>query len=199
MVQDYVFPGTVSEAVTVLSTNRGKARIIAGGTDLLLELQEGKNSCEVLVDLTQIAELKNITEENGEIRIGASVTHAQVAKSELIRKHAPGLAQACRKVGSLQIRNMGTVVGNIVTGNPAADAAVALAALDTSTEVVTLEGIQTLPLEDMYAGICLSCIDSWSPTSSSRSKKKIRVLHICVWSSARRFHCPCSMLRQWFP
>jgi carbon-monoxide dehydrogenase medium subunit len=160
MVQNYVFPATVSEAVTVLSTNRGKARIIAGGTDLILELQDGKNTCDVLVDLTQIAELKNITEENGFIRIGASVTHGQAAKSELVRRHAPALAQACRKVGSLQIRNMGTIIGNVVTGNPAADAAVALACLDTTAEVTTLDGMQTMPLEDMYAGVCLSCIDS---------------------------------------
>ena len=160
MVQNYVFPATVSEAVTVLSTNRGKARIIAGGTDLILELQDGKNTCDVLVDLTQIAELKNITEENGFIRIGASVTHAQAAKSELVLKHAPALAQACRKVGSLQIRNMGTIIGNVVTGNPAADAAVALTCLDTTAEVTTLDGMQTMPLEDMYAGVCLSCIDS---------------------------------------
>ena len=160
MVQNYVFPATVSEAVTVLSTNRGKARIIAGGTDLILELQDGKNTCDVLVDLTQIAELKNITEENGFIRIGASVTHAQAAKSDLILKNAPALAQACRKVGSLQIRNMGTIIGNVVTGNPAADAAVALTCLDTTAEVTTLDGMQTMPLEDMYAGVCLSCIDS---------------------------------------
>lgn len=160
MVQNYVFPATVSEAVTVLSTNRGKARIIAGGTDLILELQEGKNTCDVLVDLTQIAELKNITEENGFIRIGASVTHAQAAKSELVLRHAPALAQACRKVGSLQIRNMGTIIGNIVTGNPAADAAVALACLDTTAEITTQEGMQSMPLEEMYAGVCLSCIDS---------------------------------------
>jgi len=160
MVQNYVFPATVSEAVTVLSTNRGKARIIAGGTDLILELQDGKNTCDVLVDLTQIAELKNITEENGFIRIGASVTHAQAAKSELVLRHAPALAQACRKVGSLQIRNMGTIIGNVVTGNPAADAAVALTCLDTTAEVTTLDGMQTMPLEDMYAGVCLSCIDS---------------------------------------
>jgi carbon-monoxide dehydrogenase medium subunit len=163
MVQNYVFPATVSEAVTVLSTNRGKARIIAGGTDLILELQEGKNTCDVLVDLTQIAELKNITEENGFIRIGASVTHAQAAKSELILRHAPALAQACRKVGSLQIRNMGTIIGNVVTGNPAADAAVALACLDTTAEVTTLDGMQTMPLEDMYAGVCMSCIDRCGP------------------------------------
>ena len=160
MVQDYVFPGTVSEALTLLSTNRGKARIIAGGTDLVLEMQDGKNICDILVDLSQIAELKNITEENGFIRIGASVTHTQAATSDLIRKHAPGLAFACRKVGSLQIRNVGTIVGNVVTGNPAADAAVALASLNASAEVVTLDGISTMPLEEMYAGVCESCIDS---------------------------------------
>ena len=160
MVENYVFPATVSAAVTVLSTNRGRARIIAGGTDLLLEHQDSKNLCDMLVDLTAIAELKNITEENGFIRIGASVTHTQAAKSELILKHAPALAHACRKIGSLQIRNTATIVGNIVTGNPAADAAVALACLDTTVELTNLDGMQTMPLADTYAGVCLSCIDS---------------------------------------
>ena len=160
MVQEYLFPATVSEAVTLLSTNRGRARIIAGGTDLLLELQDGKNTCEVLVDLGQIAKLKDITEEKGHIRIGAGVTHAKAAKSDFILRHAPGLARACRKVGSLQIRNMGTIVGNVVTGNPAADAAVALASLKASAEVVSLEGTTTMPLEEMYSGVCESCIDS---------------------------------------
>ena len=160
MVENYVFPATVSAAVTALSTNKGRARIIAGGTDLLLEHQDSKNLCDVLVDLTTIAELKNITEENGFIRIGASVTHAQAAKSEHILKHAPALAQACSKIGSLQIRNTATIVGNIVTGNPAADAAVALACLDATVEVTNLDGMQTMPLADTYAGVCLSCIDS---------------------------------------
>ena len=160
MVQEYLSPATVSQAVTILSTNRGKARIIAGGTDLVLDMEKGKFSADILVDLNQIAELKSITEKDGEILMGASVTHAQVVNSELVQKHAPALVQACRKVGSLQIRNVATVVGNVVSGNPAADAAVALACLGTSVEVVNQDGTRTVPFEEMYAGICLSCIDS---------------------------------------
>lgn len=160
MVQEYLFPNTVSEALSILSTNKGTARIIAGGTDLMLELQTGKHSCEKLVDLGNIAELKNISEEDGWIRIGASVTCDQVAHSPLVREKAPALAEAARRVGSHQIRNVATVAGNVVTGNPGADTAVPLVALGAKAEVVTQEGVQIMEVKDMYAGICLSRIDS---------------------------------------
>ncbi len=160
MIENYVCAKTVAETVELLSTSKGKARIIAGGTDLLIELQSGRHTAEVLIDLNQIEELKNIEETSDGIRIGASITHAQAAKSPLVQKHAIALSQACRKVGSLQIRNSATVVGNVVSGNPAADAAVALVALDATADVTTLEGTQNMPVSEMYAGICQSCIDS---------------------------------------
>ncbi|CAG37262.1 FAD binding domain-containing protein [Desulfotalea psychrophila] len=160
MVQEYLFPATVSEAVALLASKDGKARIIAGGTDLVLDMKDGKFAADVLLDLSNIGELSDIAEADGYIRIGANVTLSQVVNSKLVHQHAPALVQACRKVGSLQIRNVATVVGNVVTANPAADAAVALACLDTSVEVVDQKGLRVLPLAEMYAGICLSGIDS---------------------------------------
>lgn len=160
MVQDYVFPGTVEQAVSMLAQSKGRARIIAGGTDLVLDMHDGKVSADTLVDLRAIDGMQHITEENDSISIGASVTHTQVVKSSLLRHHAPGLVDACRKVGSLQIRNVATVVGNVVNGNPAADAAVALACLDATATIVDENGSRSVPFSELYAGICLSCIDS---------------------------------------
>lgn len=160
MVQKYVFPDTIPQAVSILADSKGKARIIAGGTDLVLDIRDGKFSAETLVDLSNVEGLNRIEEVDGNISIGANVTHTQIVKSELIQKHAPGLVDACRKIGSLQIRNVATVVGNVVTGNPAADSAVALACLDTTATVIDINGTRIVPFSEMYAGICLSCINS---------------------------------------
>jgi carbon-monoxide dehydrogenase medium subunit len=158
----------------MLGQSKGRARIIAGGTDLVLDMRDGKISVDTLVDLRAIDGMQRITEENDSISIGANVTHAQVVKSSLLRHHAPGLVDACRKVGSLQIRNVATVVGNVVNGNPAADAAVALACLDATATVVDEQGSKIIPFSELYAGICISCINSCSQvvTHISFPKKK---------------------------
>ncbi|WP_290918509.1 FAD binding domain-containing protein [Halodesulfovibrio sp.] len=160
MVQDYVFPGTVEQAVAMLAESKGRARVIAGGTDLVLDMRDGKITADKLVDLRAIDGMQRIVEHDDSISIGASVTHSQIVRSTLLRHHAPGLVDACRKVGSLQIRNVATVVGNVVNGNPAADAAVALACLDATATVVDEQGTRTIPFNELYAGICISCINS---------------------------------------
>lgn len=160
MVQDIFFPNSVDEALDFLCSHNEKARIIAGGTDIILELQAGKKACDYLVDISRIPHLNEITEENGFIRIGANVTHTQVATSALIQKHAPGLAAASRAVGSLQIRNYATVMGNIMSANPAADAATALSPLGAFVEIVDKDGTKRVPLAETYAGICKSSVNS---------------------------------------
>lgn len=160
MLQDYLIPETTEQALACLRDGKGRARIIAGGTDLIPDLEDGKKEAGVLVDITRIAGLNKITVEDGVIRIGAAVTHNQVAKSELIREKASVLAQASRSVGSLQIRNTATVVGNVVNGQPAADAAVALVALGAVAEIMSPAGAEYLPVEKMYAGVGKSALDS---------------------------------------
>lgn len=96
------------------------------------------------------------------IRLGAAVTHNQVAKSKLIQEKASVLARAARSVGSLQIRNTATVVGNVVNAQPAADAAVALVALGAVAEVVSPSGKEYIPVEKLYAGVGKSVLDSTS-------------------------------------
>ncbi len=160
MLQEYLFPETVADAVSLLKSNNGQARILAGGTDLLLDLPNGKVKADCLLDITRIPELKELTIEDGVIKIGAAVTHNQVAKSELILEKATALAQGSRSVGSLQIRNSGTVVGNVVNAQPAADAAVALVALGAVAEIVWDGGCKTVSVEKMYAGVGKSVVDS---------------------------------------
>lgn len=162
MLQDYLIPKTTEEALSYLQGGKGQARVIAGGTDLLLDLADGKKEAGVLVDITRIAGLNKITVENGVIRIGAAVTHNQVAKSEPIREKASVLAQAARSVGSLQIRNSGTVVGNVLNAQPAADTAVALTALGAVAEILSPAAKEKLPVEDLYAGLGKSVVDSAS-------------------------------------
>jgi CO/xanthine dehydrogenase FAD-binding subunit len=162
MLQDYLVPETIDQALSQLQANKGEARIIAGGTDLLLDLKDGNKKAAILVDITRIPGLKTITLENGLVRIGAAVTHNQAAKSGIIQEKATVLAQAARSVGSLQIRNTGTVVGNVLNAQPAADTAVALTALGAVAEIVSPAAKEYLPVEELYAGLGKSTVDSTS-------------------------------------
>lgn len=159
MFQEYYMAESVSDALSFLNKGPGDAVIIAGGTDLLLDLHEGKKSTKSLVDITRIPELKNLSLENGIIKIGAAVTHAQAAESELIWANAPALAMAAKKVGSLQIRNIATVVGNIINAQPAADTAVALTALGAKVTIADTSGTRDVHVEQLYEGVGKSKVD----------------------------------------
>ena len=158
MLKDYAIVKTVDSALAAL--RRGNAKVIAGGTDLILDLKSGKVQVDTLVDINSIDELKKIELLDGQIRIGAAVTHQQVAESELIRDKALALAKASGAVGSLQIRNTATVVGNVVNAQPAADAAVALVAFGAVAEIHDDAGVTHQPVEQLYAGVAKSKIDS---------------------------------------
>ncbi len=147
------------EAVDLLLQFKGEARLIAGGTDLIIQLREGVKRAGALVDISCVQDLRYIKEDNGRIKIGALTTHAQLAASPLLWKKARVLAQAAASVGSPQIRNVGTVGGNIVNAQPAADTAVALAALDGRTTILTASGEKELPLVELFAGVGRSKID----------------------------------------
>ena len=157
---DYKLPTTVAEAVKALQDADSRGRIIAGGTDLLLDLESGKHSAEILIDVSRIPELTEIRQENQALMIGAAVTFTELGQSELVRKYAPSLAQASDRVGSLQIRNCATLAGNVVTAQPAADGAVALATLEPQFIIEGPGGRRTASMKDMYAGFGQSRVDS---------------------------------------
>lgn len=160
MWEEYLFPRSIQEALENLKSYKGQARIIAGGTDLILELKDRTRTVKCLVDIREIDALKNIEQDGEEIKIGAGVTHSQIASSMLIQRQATVLAEAASVVGSPQIRNQGTVVGNVVSAQPAADTAVALFALEAEAEIVSGSGIKLVPLEKLYAGVGISKVDS---------------------------------------
>lgn len=160
MWQEFISPSSVEEALEILEMNKGRARLIAGGTDLVIQLKKGEKEADCLVSINEIQSLKGIRYEQGIIYIGAAVSHAEVARNNLIVNNVPALSEACSVIGSPQIRNVGTVVGNIVNAAPAADSAVVLSALDAELEVLAKSGKRVLAIEDAYEGLLKSAIDS---------------------------------------
>ena len=153
----YHTPQTVEEALQLLQQYGDRAQIVAGGTDLILDMQQGNHPpVEALVDVTRIAGLDEIRAEDGWIVLGAAVTHAQIESSELIRRHGAALAESCSVVGGPQVRNVATLGGNIAHALPAADGAIGLLALDAQVQVCTLVEDVTAcawqPLLALYAG-----------------------------------------------
>jgi len=156
----YYLAQNTAEAVELLARYKGEARLIAGGTDLIIQLREGAKKAKAIVDIGSIKELQYIEEDNGIIKIGALTTHSQLATSPLLWKRARILAQAAASVGSPQIRNIGTVGGNVVNAQPAADTTVALMALDGKVTIISSDGERELPLADLFVGVGKSKIDS---------------------------------------
>ncbi len=160
MWKEYSLPASVKEALEILKANTGKARIIAGGTDLIIDLKEGAKQVECLVDISRLKGLTSIERDGDIIKVGAMVTHSQVATSELIRERAPMLAEAASLLGSPQIRNRGTLAGNVINAQPAADTAIPLVALEAQAEIVGPNGSRRVPIEKLYHGLGVSQVDS---------------------------------------
>ncbi len=161
-LEEYLSPASVKRALTILESYKGEARIVAGGTDLVPELKAGERKLKCLVDITGIKALQKIEEDGENIKLGACVTHRQAASSKLIREKANLLAEAASAVGSPLIRNQGTVAGNVINAQPAADTAVALFALDARVQVNNNSSTRLVPIADMYQGIGKCRVDSTS-------------------------------------
>jgi carbon-monoxide dehydrogenase medium subunit len=160
VVQRYVFPESIESCIEALERSSGTARIIAGGTDLVLAIERGERDPATLLDITRISELEGITEEGHHVRLGARVTHAACVSSPLIQRAAACLAEACATVGSPQIQHIGTVAGNVVNAQPAADGAIALVALGATARIISTRGEREESVENLYLGVGRSRVDS---------------------------------------
>jgi len=161
--QDYHTPGTVDEALQLLASYAGDARIIAGGTDLLIDLQfsEGKETYQALVDVTHISEMTRIVEQDSRCIVGAGVTHTAIVQSDLIESRATCLVESCGVVGGPQVRNVGTLGGNVAHALPAGDGTTSLVALDAEAEVAWSDGRREwLPIARLYKGPGVSALAS---------------------------------------
>jgi len=147
----YQTAGSVDEALRLLAE---RGRIIAGGTDLLVELRRTARTERALIDVSRIDGLDRIRLDGDDmVHLGPLVTHNQAAASRLLNERAAPLALACRQVGTPQIRNRGTIAGNLVTASPANDTIAALRALDARLAVSSVRGARLIPLSDFHVGV----------------------------------------------
>lgn len=158
--QHYHRPQTVADALSLLARYEGRARVVSGGTDLLLEMQQGRRpSVEALVDVTAVADMVQIRHQENWIEIGAAATHAQIVKSELVVQQATCLVESCGVIGGPQVRNVATLGGNVAHALPAADGTTALVALAAEAEVATGDGRAWHPILHLFKGPGKSAVD----------------------------------------
>jgi xanthine dehydrogenase iron-sulfur cluster and FAD-binding subunit A len=155
MWDKYFIANSISEAIIILNKNPENSKIINGGTDLLLEIERGIHpEVNVLVDISRIKDMdKIILDEQGYIHIGPLVTHNHCVKSKIIRESATCLAQACARIGSPQIRNRGTIAGNMITASPANDTIPALMVLDATIVAASTKGTREISIMKFFKGV----------------------------------------------
>jgi CO/xanthine dehydrogenase FAD-binding subunit len=174
----YVRAETIAQAVALLNEPQVRSRVLAGGTDLLLLAREDRHLCDRVVDITLIRALHQISRQGEQVMIGAAATFSEITESPLIRETAPVLAQAAGEVGAVQIRNMGTLGGNVANAAACADSLPALVCLDALAQVLTPTKTRTLPVTELVvrpnrtqipAGGLLAFISYTVPPPGSRS------------------------------
>lgn len=155
MYEKYHLVNSISDAVEILSQNPESTKIIAGGTDLMLEIErQQRPNLKELIDISRISGLDRISlDEKNQIHIGPMVTHNGCLRSGLIQENAACLFQACSQIGSPQIRNRGTLAGNLITASPANDSIPALLALDAKIELTSIHGKRIVELNQFFTGL----------------------------------------------
>ena len=151
--QNYLKPKTLTEALDALANAPQPLIPIAGGTDLLLDLQQGRHApVQTLLDVTSIAEMTLLEQRGDELFIGASVPVNRVATSPEVAHHARALTEACDLIAGPQVRNVATLGGNVAHALPAADGTIALLALDAEVEIASAIATRRVPFKDLFLG-----------------------------------------------
>jgi len=184
--QNYHTPASIEEAINLLAQYEGQARVVGGGTDLILEMQQGhRPPVEALVDVTQITGLNEVVEEDGYIIIGAGVTHSQIVTDERIVQHGTCLVESCGVIGGPQVRNVGTLAGNVAHALPAGDGTISLLALNGDVQIATSDGLTWKSMPEIFVGPGQSTVDStqmmiarlrFEPTGASEGSAFRRVM-----------------------
>lgn len=148
----YLRPTSLQEALRILADSGDKGRLLAGGTDFVIALRKGLIQPELILDITRLNELRGISMSNGLVHIGALTTHGEIRNSRDLTRWAPVLVDACREVGSVQIRNLGTLGGNLGNASPAGDSLPVLYVLDAEVHLLNQTAERWIPVEDFCTG-----------------------------------------------
>jgi len=149
---EFVKAKDAGHAVALLAKHGREAKILAGGTDLLVELKSAAHAPAAVIDISRVAELKGIAVTDEGLRLGALVTHSEIIGSALIREVFPGLADAARSIGAVQTRNLATLGGNLMSCVPSMDSGPMLLALDARVTVESPGGRRRIPLNELFVG-----------------------------------------------
>jgi CO/xanthine dehydrogenase FAD-binding subunit len=148
----YIRAASIAEAVTLLNEPGVRSRPLAGGTDLVLLTHAEPSLCDRAVDISLIPELHGVYRDGDRVMIGAAATFSEVIESQVIWQTAPVLTQACQQVGATQIRNMGTLGGNVANAAACADSLPALVCLDAVARVLTPQGPSEWLVSELVRG-----------------------------------------------
>jgi len=158
--EHYYTPETVAEAVALLRRHDGRARVLGGGTDLLVEIRRGLHRpVEALVDVSRINGLDAIDKDGDYIVIGCGVTHSQIVRNPGIIKSGTCLSESCGVIGGPQVRNVGTLAGNVAHALPAGDGTIGLLALGGEIEIAGSDGTRWIPMQESFRAPGKSFID----------------------------------------
>jgi CO/xanthine dehydrogenase FAD-binding subunit len=157
---EYLRPKSIDEAISLLESHGEKGRYIAGGTDVIVKIKEKKIAPEYLISLRRIPDLAYIHRDpEGILRLGALTTHRMLEQSPLIRRYYPCIFDAVENIGSVQIRNVATIGGNICNAVPSADGVIPLLILGAQVTLVGPKGKRSLPLKSFFLGPGLTLME----------------------------------------
>jgi carbon-monoxide dehydrogenase medium subunit len=157
---DYVRPGTLDEALGLLSKHGEDAKVLAGGHSLIPAMKLRLSQPKVVVDIGRLDDLHSIGERGGKIAIGALTTHYEIESSDLLGRSCPLLPEVAGKIGDVQVRNKGTIGGSCVHADPAGDWPAAMLALDAEFEIVGPRGGRTVAAKDFFVDMLTSAVKS---------------------------------------
>ncbi len=183
---DFKAADSLSDALNQLDQAGSEARLLAGGTDLVLNMKKKKILPSTLISLHSIKNLEYIKEKNGMIHVGALAKHADLAINPILEKEVPILCQAVGLIGSWQVRSIGTIGGNLCNASPAADSAPPLLSLDAEVVIASLDGEKTIPLSSFFCGPAQTIIKSNEILKEIRIKKPVNPSAGCYLKLRRR-------------
>jgi len=153
LYKEYIRAQTIQDALDGLTTAQGTTAVISGGTDLLLDIRQSRHQpVDRMVDVSAVSEMREIRQEGDWIYLGASATHKEIITNPLLLEQAQCVVEGCGLIGGPQVRNVATIGGNVAHALPAGDGTVSLLALGTEVQLASPEGMEFLPLLDIFAG-----------------------------------------------